>query len=217
MVSAPPPKRLRPGDQAPGFELPAADREGVVSLADYRGNRPVLLALFRGLYCPFCRRQLVQLAVSAEKLAALGVATVAIVATAPERTRIYFRFRPPRIPVGADPDLTTHRAYGLQSLPKTPAVMQMVEAAAAAMARELGIPTKPGQAGEAIQRFDGFELVESDRHDADRDQALIIGQFLIDRDGIVRWINIEHEPGELLSDKRLASAVELTLIGDDIR
>ena len=198
MVSAPPPKRLRPGDQAPGFELPAADREGVVSLADYRGNRPVLLALFRGLYCPFCRRQLVQLAVSAEKLAALGVATVAIVATAPERTRIYFRFRP---------DLTTHRAYGLQSLPKTPAVMQMVEAAAAAMARELGIPTKPGQAGEAIQRFDGFELVESDRHDAARDEALIIGQFLIDRDGIVRWMNIEQEPGELLSHKRLASAV----------
>jgi peroxiredoxin len=110
MVSAPPPKRLRPGDRAPSFELPAADREGIVSLADYRGNRPVLLALFRGLYCPFCRRQLVQLAVSAEKLAALGVATVAIVATAPERTRIYFRFRPTRIPVGADPDLTTHRA-----------------------------------------------------------------------------------------------------------
>jgi hypothetical protein len=75
------------------------------------------------------------------------------------------------------------------------------------VAQELGIPTKPGQAGEAIQRFDGFELVESDRHDAARGQALIMGQFLIDRDGIVRWINIEHEPGELLSDKRLASAV----------
>jgi hypothetical protein len=109
--------------------------------------------------------------------------------------------------VGADPDLTTHRAYGLQSLPRTPAVMQMVEAAASSMARELGIPTKPGQAVEAIQRFDGFELIESDRHDAARDQALIIGQFLIDRDGVVRWMNIEQEPGESLSDKRLASAV----------
>lgn len=74
------------------------------------------------------------------------------------------------------------------------------------VARELSIPTKPGQAGEAIQRFDGFELVESDRHDAARDQALIMGQFLIDRDGIVRWINIEHEPGELLSDKRRVEA-----------
>ena len=70
-----------------------------------------------------------------------------------------------------------------------------------------GIPTEPGQAGKAIQRFDGFELVESDLHDAARDEALIIGQFLIDRDGIVRWINIEQEPGELLSHKRLASAV----------
>jgi hypothetical protein len=147
------------------------------------------------------------LGVSAEKLEALGVATVAVVATATERARSYFRFRPSRFPVGADPALTTHHAYGLQSSPMTPAVMQMVEAAAAEMARELGIPAKPGQAGEAILRFDGFEPVESDQHDAARDQALIIGQFLIDRDGIVRWTNIEQRPGELLSDERLASAV----------
>ncbi len=38
------------GKPAPDFTLPAADREGTVSLADYRGKSPVLLALFRGLY-----------------------------------------------------------------------------------------------------------------------------------------------------------------------
>jgi hypothetical protein len=37
------------GQRAPDFELPAADREGVVALAEYRGKSPVLLALFRGL------------------------------------------------------------------------------------------------------------------------------------------------------------------------
>ena len=61
------PKRLRPGDRAPDFELPAADRDGRVSLADYRQKRPVVLALFRGLYCPFWRREMTQLAVSAQK------------------------------------------------------------------------------------------------------------------------------------------------------
>ena len=208
MVPASAPKRLRPGDRAPDFELPAADREGLVSLADYRENRPVLLALFRGLYCPFCRREIAQLAVSAEKLERLGVTNLAVAATAPERARFYFRFRPSRFPVGADPDLKTHRAYGLQQLPKTPEATQMVEAASAEMARDLGISTKPGQASEGILRFDGFEFVESDWQDAERDQVLIIGQFLVDREGIVRWINIERKPGDLPTDEQLASAVK---------
>jgi peroxiredoxin len=41
---------VQPGEPAPDFRLPAAEREGFVSLADYRGQSPVLLALFRGLY-----------------------------------------------------------------------------------------------------------------------------------------------------------------------
>lgn len=189
---------LRPGDRAPDVTLPAADRDGVVSLTDYRGKQPVLLALFRGLYCPFCRRQMSQLALSVERLERRGVATLAVVATAPERARLYYRFRPPRFRVGADPDLTTHRAYGLPHLPKTPAVE---------MARDLGIPTLPGQASDAILRFDGFEPVESDRHDAERDQALMIGQFLIDAHGIVRWVHIERTPGERLKEQELLAAL----------
>ena len=200
--------RLRPGDRAPDVNLPAADREGVVSLMDYHGRTPVLLALFRGLYCPFCRRQLSQLALSAEKLLSLGVATLAVVATAPERTRLYYRYLPPRFPVAADPDLRTHRAYGLPHLPKTPAVMEIVEAAATEMARDLGIPTTPGHASDAIRHFDGFEPVESDQQDAERDQALLIGQFLIDRQGIVRWVHIERTPGERLNEEELASAIK---------
>ncbi len=50
------------GQSAPGVTLPAANREGDVSLSDYRGKSPVLLALFRGLYCPFCRHQIARLA-----------------------------------------------------------------------------------------------------------------------------------------------------------
>jgi peroxiredoxin len=40
---------LQPGNAAPHFALPAVNREGQVSLDDYRG-RPVLIALFRGLH-----------------------------------------------------------------------------------------------------------------------------------------------------------------------
>lgn len=197
---------LQPGDQAPDFKLPPADRDGAISLSEYRGRNPVLLALFRGLYCPFCRRQMVQLNLSAERLKVAGVATVGVVAAAAERARLYFRFRPSRFPIGADPDLITHRAYGLPQFPITPQVMQLVEAAASDLARELGIPTRPGEASQAIHTFDGFEPVESDERDAERDQALIIGQFLIDREGIVRWVNIERKPGDLPSDQQLMAA-----------
>ena len=41
---------LRPGDPAPHFALPAVNREGQVSLDDYRGRGAVLVGLFRGLH-----------------------------------------------------------------------------------------------------------------------------------------------------------------------
>lgn len=41
---------LQPGDPAPDIALPAVVGEGTITLADYRGRRPVLVALFRGLY-----------------------------------------------------------------------------------------------------------------------------------------------------------------------
>ena len=41
---------VRVGEPAPEFVLPAVNREGTISLSDYRGRTPVLLAMMRGLY-----------------------------------------------------------------------------------------------------------------------------------------------------------------------
>ena len=41
---------VQPGELAPDFTLPAVHGSGLVSLADFRGRSPVLLALFRGIY-----------------------------------------------------------------------------------------------------------------------------------------------------------------------
>jgi peroxiredoxin len=41
---------VAPGEPAPDIVLPSGRGEGTVSLADYRGKSPVLVALFRGLY-----------------------------------------------------------------------------------------------------------------------------------------------------------------------
>ena len=148
-----------------------------------------------------------QLAMSADRLKKLGVVTLAVVATEADRARLYYRYHPTHLRVAADPDLRTHRAYGLPNPPKTPRVMQIIEAAAAEMARELSIPILPGQASAAILGFDGFEPVVSDPQDAERDQALVIGQFLIDSLGIVRWVQIERTPGERLNEEQLVAAL----------
>src|SRR5438552_398128 len=121
----PPPARRRSAPRR--ARSPAANKEGSVSLSDYRGKAPVLLALFRGLYCPFCRHQIARLAVTADKLREAGVETLGVVATPAERARLYFRFRQARIPLAADPDLTTHRAYGLPGMPLTPELGQVVD------------------------------------------------------------------------------------------
>ena len=48
---------IHQGEFAPNFTLPAVERDGTVSLADYRGRFPLLIGLFRGVYCPLCRRK----------------------------------------------------------------------------------------------------------------------------------------------------------------
>src|SRR5256885_12629581 len=115
---------IEPGEAAPDFTLPAVDRNETVSLADYRGRSPVFLALLVGLWCPFCRRQLVQLGATEGKLKALGVESLAVVATPPENARLYFKFRPTRMRLASDPELSTHRAYGVPRPAVTPELME---------------------------------------------------------------------------------------------
>jgi peroxiredoxin len=184
-------KMIQPGDAAPDFSLPAVHREGTVSLADYRGRSPLLLALFRGFYCPFCRRQMGQLATVAGKLKAQGLEVLGVAAADPDRARLYVTARPLRLPMGADPALTAYRAYGLGQVARTPDAGAMVEAAASRWARQLAIPFTAGDARTALDRSDGFIGVDSDRNDRERHQIQMTGQFLIDAGGIVRWCHIE--------------------------
>src|SRR5207244_11115723 len=87
------------------------------------GRSPVSLALLVGLWCPFCRRQLVQLGATEGKLKAPGVESLAVVATPPENARLYFKFRPTRMRLASDPELSTHRAYGVARPAVTPELM----------------------------------------------------------------------------------------------
>lgn len=103
---------LRPGEASPAFTLPCANRGGAVSLADLRG-RPFLIGFYRGLHCPFCRRQVVQLSAAQPALLAAGIETLAVINTPLERARTYFRHRPTPVTLLSDPDCLTHGAFGV--------------------------------------------------------------------------------------------------------
>jgi peroxiredoxin len=182
---------VSPGEPAPDFALPAVDGTEIVSLADYRGKAPLFLALFVGLWCPFCRRAIAQLAKSEEVLQASGVKTLAVVATRPENARLYFRFRPTRLRLAADPDLTTHQAYGVPKPVPTPEFMNELELTRINPDGVFPEPLTIKEAAAALTRLDGYMENETDHADVERQWPQLKGQFLIDRDGIVRWTNIE--------------------------
>jgi hypothetical protein len=128
---------------------------------------------------------------TAEKLRALGVETVAVVASTAERARLFFRYRPVRCVVGADPELSTHRAYGVPHTGATPEVMEAIHGAYRHLARELKLEMPDEQAREVIGRLDGFEVTDGEMAEFQRHQLQFTGQFLVDRTGIVRWATIE--------------------------
>jgi peroxiredoxin len=182
---------VAPGESAPDFTLPAADRPGTVSLADYRGRSPVFLALFIGLWCPFCRRSIAQMGKVESKLKVLGVEALGIVATAPENARLYFKFRPTRLRLASDPGLSTHRAYGLPKPASTPEFMQMLEKIRINPNGEFPEPLPIMEAAVATGTQDGYTGNDTDKTEMERQWPQLKGQFLIDRDGIVRWANVE--------------------------
>ena len=195
---------LEPGDLAPLFALPGVNRDGDVSLEEFRGRSAVLVGLFRGLHCPFCRRHIAQLGVARERFLAAGVETVAIVNTPVERARLYFRYHPTRVLLAADPDVVTHRAFGLPEVQLVPseaaaaappwplaATMDQFLAARINPTGELPEAKNPFEANQVLNQKEGFEPTEVDQQIVAAHGTQLAGQFLIDRDGVVRWAFVE--------------------------
>ena len=112
-----PDRTLQPGDVAPNVVLDAITRQGKVAVDDYRGRTPVLIGIFRGLHCPYCRRHIAALTQLEPALREKGIDMLTVVNTPIERARLYFRYRPvPNLLAAADPERASHRAFGLPNL-----------------------------------------------------------------------------------------------------
>lgn len=197
---------LQPGEHAPAFALPSANQDGTVSLASLRGH-PFLIAFFRGLHCPFCRRQVGQLGRLQPALHAAGVETVAVINTPVERARIYFEHRPSPAVLLCDQDCSAHRAFGVpygEFLPEDSsekpawpyqASMAQFEAARINPTGELPEALHPMAANVLLNARDGFELTDVDHAVFASHPTQLVGHFLVDGDGIVRWVQIEARDG----------------------
>jgi peroxiredoxin len=200
---------IRAGDRAPEFVLPAADRDGDVSLRDCLDRSPVFLGLFRGLYCAFCRRSIASLARLGTQLGPLGMQTFGVVATPTHHARLYFKHHPVPMTLAADPAMTTHAAYGLPKVPKEgwPTFRSTPINPTGELREPLPIP----EANQALGQLDLFAPAQTDREDMLRTWNQLTGLFLIDRTGIVRWVFVEAVDG-LASIGRYPAEAELVTV-----
>ncbi len=193
---------LQPGDQAPNFVLDAISREGKIALNDFRGRSPLLIGLYRGLHCPFCRRHVAAMAQLNPALREKGVQSLAVVNTPVERARLYFRYHPiADLLAASDPARASHRAFGLPILEFTEnetdwpskVGMDVVMTMRVDRPEELPEPMNPATAGDLLSEKDRYEITEADKQVSIAGHMQLVGHFLLDREGVVRWSFTEVE------------------------
>ncbi|MGO4736839.1 peroxiredoxin-like family protein [Bosea sp. 2KB_26] len=195
---------LQPGDRAPNVVLDAITREGKIAIDDFRGQKPVLVGLYRGLHCAFCRRHIAAQAQLDPALRAAGVESLTVVNTPIERARLYFRYHPmPNLLAASDPKRTSHQAFGLPNLEFTE--NETAWPHKVSMAAVLGMrveipgetpgPLDPLAGSQFLDNKDGYELTEADLEMKATGLGQLVGQFLLDRQGIVRWCFTEVPEG----------------------
>ncbi len=127
-----------------------------------------------------------------------GVETLGVVNTTLDRARLYFKYRPTRMPLAADPEASTHRAYGVPAFEIGNTSQWPLRAT---LDELMGLRVNPtGELPEALpepeaaaelNRRDGFQPNEVDEQIAAAHGGQLDGYFLLDREGIVRWAHIE--------------------------
>ena len=195
---------LQPGDRAPNVVLDAITQEGQIALDDFRGRKPVLVGLFRGLHCPFCRRQIASMAQLDGALRERGIESLTVVNTPIDRARLYFRYHPvPNLLAAADPERVSHRAFGLPNLEFTEdedawpykIAQKTIMAMKVNMPGELPEPMDPIAAMAYLDKAEGYQITEADERMMATGAGQLVGEFLLDRDGVVRWSFTEVPDG----------------------
>ncbi|MGY4293467.1 hypothetical protein ACVWXN_001562 [Bradyrhizobium sp. i1.4.4] len=170
----------------------------------FAGTVRYLIGLFRGLHCPFCRRHIAAQAQLDAALRDKGVESLTVVNTPIERARLYFRYHPlPNLLAASDPERVSHRAFGLPTIEFTENETEWPRKVGMDVVKSMQVDV-PGEtsgsmnrlaAAEYLNNKDGYEMMEADQRMAATGQGQLFGQFLLDREGIVRWTFTEVPEG----------------------
>jgi peroxiredoxin len=153
---------IQRGELAPNFTVPAIDRDGVVSLADYRGKSAVVIGLFRGMYCPLCRRKIAQMGSIRDKLLNLEAEALAIVGSRLDHARLYFRSHTAHVPLAADPEMSVARAFSVPKPPVTPQLLETLRSTLVDPFNELAEPVPITEIAMTLNQLDRYEMNETD-------------------------------------------------------
>jgi len=101
-----------PGSPAPDFRLRAAGN-GEIALSDYRGRANVVLWFSKGLFCPYCKRNMARLSQSYDAIRAREAEVLQITHNTIAEADLYFRSYKLAMPYLCDADRAVHLRYGI--------------------------------------------------------------------------------------------------------
>jgi peroxiredoxin len=105
-------RALQEGDRAPNFRLPNA-QGGSVELNAVLKRGPVMLAFYRGQWCPYCNLELRAYQKALPQLQALGASLIAVSPQTPDNSLSTVERNELAYPVLSDVGLHVARAYGV--------------------------------------------------------------------------------------------------------
>jgi len=131
-----------------------------------------------------------------QKLERAGIELLAVTEGRPELVRNYFRMRPPRIRVASDPEWHIYRAYGVPMPPSTPEYKQLRATVRINPTGEAPEPMSLDDVQAWLRTHHRFGEIPEDQRDLlfptrPDFNNIHAGHFLIDRAGVVRWVQIE--------------------------
>ena len=179
------------GRAAPEFRLASA-QGGEVGPQDLRGSKRVVLWFSKGLFCPFCRRNMAQLGLRYPEIQALDAEVLQITHNTADEARGYLKHYPMKFPYLCDADRAAHERYGVELIGMNPVGF---------LASSAAVVTDLVTKGETtplpipyIKRYLGKDTAQA--------------VFVLDREGVVR---AEHRLGPnapLPSAEDLISALQ---------
>jgi len=101
------------GSVAPDFRLASA-QGGELGPQDFRGAKRLVLWFSKGLFCPFCRRNMAQLGLRYPEIEALGAEVLQVTHNTLDEARGYLKHYPMKFPYLCDAERTVHGRYGVE-------------------------------------------------------------------------------------------------------